>query len=301
MLINYFKRVIIIYNIYICTFLIGVIMDIKHLMAHKSMGNYDLKCKLIEKTPSIGDFKTAFTLAEVLITLGIIGIVAAMTMPTLINKTQDKVLETQRKKAENSLANGYKSILAMNEVFKIDETTMFSPDCINNIPDCFSKENKKAFKIIRDSSTAQGKDGIIATLPKEYGKSEMKWEDLFYIFQTTDGYTYGINLDKNEFENKNYTVNIYADVNSSKNPNTYGSDLVTYMLTQNGRISDSTNYGGEDPIKGCSVDNLDACKTEEACDALYFQISSDSGNGGPCPFVYWSWSGVCSRNDLYCN
>ena len=30
----------------------------------------------------------AFTLAEVLITLGIIGVVAAMTMPTLMNSTQ---------------------------------------------------------------------------------------------------------------------------------------------------------------------------------------------------------------------
>ena len=31
--------------------------------------------------------KAGFTLAEVLITLGIIGIVAAMTLPALINKT----------------------------------------------------------------------------------------------------------------------------------------------------------------------------------------------------------------------
>ena len=30
----------------------------------------------------------AFTLAEVLITLGIIGVVAAMTMPSLMNSTQ---------------------------------------------------------------------------------------------------------------------------------------------------------------------------------------------------------------------
>ncbi len=43
--------------------------------------------------------KCAFTLAEVLITLGIIGIVAAMTMPSLINKTQNKQLETAFKKA----------------------------------------------------------------------------------------------------------------------------------------------------------------------------------------------------------
>ena len=36
----------------------------------------------------------AFTLAEVLITLGIIGIVAALTIPALITKYQDKVTIT---------------------------------------------------------------------------------------------------------------------------------------------------------------------------------------------------------------
>ena len=42
--------------------------------------------------------KAAFTLAEVLITLGIIGIVAAMTLPTLIQKNNNKVVVTRLKK-----------------------------------------------------------------------------------------------------------------------------------------------------------------------------------------------------------
>ncbi len=42
--------------------------------------------------------KAAFTLAEVLITLGIIGIVAAMTMPALIQKNNNKVVEARLKK-----------------------------------------------------------------------------------------------------------------------------------------------------------------------------------------------------------
>ena len=39
--------------------------------------------------------KTAFTLAEVLITLGIIGVVAALTLPTLIQNHANKVVETR--------------------------------------------------------------------------------------------------------------------------------------------------------------------------------------------------------------
>ena len=47
----------------------------------------------------------AFTLAEVLITLGIIGIVAAMTIPTLINNFQAKQYETKLKQAYTLTTN----------------------------------------------------------------------------------------------------------------------------------------------------------------------------------------------------
>ena len=47
--------------------------------------------------------KAAFTMAEVLITLGIIGIVAAMTLPTIINRIQEKVLEARFRKVYNIL------------------------------------------------------------------------------------------------------------------------------------------------------------------------------------------------------
>ena len=42
--------------------------------------------------------RKAFTMTEVLITLGIIGVVAAMTLPPLINNNRNKTLETALKK-----------------------------------------------------------------------------------------------------------------------------------------------------------------------------------------------------------
>ncbi len=47
--------------------------------------------------------KNAFTLAEVLITLGIIGVVAAMTIPTLISNTNGAQFKTAYKKALSTL------------------------------------------------------------------------------------------------------------------------------------------------------------------------------------------------------
>ena len=69
--------------------------------------------------------KVAFTLAEVLITLGIIGIVAAMTLPTIISNYRVKVLENQFKKADSIIqqaiqktANeyGYSSFIEISQV-----------------------------------------------------------------------------------------------------------------------------------------------------------------------------------------
>lgn len=46
----------------------------------------------------------AFTLAEVLVTLGIIGVIAALTLPQLIKDYQGKVLHTQLLKAYSVLS-----------------------------------------------------------------------------------------------------------------------------------------------------------------------------------------------------
>lgn len=49
-------------------------------------------------TSSKRKVQVGFTLAEVLITLGIIGVVAAMTIPTLMTNYQKKSTATQLKK-----------------------------------------------------------------------------------------------------------------------------------------------------------------------------------------------------------
>ncbi len=52
--------------------------------------------------------KSGFTLAEVLITLTIIGIIAALTIPTLMTKYNDHVTATKVKKSYSILANAIK-------------------------------------------------------------------------------------------------------------------------------------------------------------------------------------------------
>ncbi len=49
--------------------------------------------------------KNGFSLAEVLITLGIIGVVAAITIPSLISNARKSAIESQLKKSYASITN----------------------------------------------------------------------------------------------------------------------------------------------------------------------------------------------------
>ena len=64
-----------------------------------------------------------FTLAEVLITLGIIGVVAAMTMPTLMNSTQGAQYKAAYKKALSALSQAVTLNVALDEWNFADATT----------------------------------------------------------------------------------------------------------------------------------------------------------------------------------
>ena len=70
----------------------------------------DERCRLMR-----GAVRYGFTLAEVLITLGVIGIVAAMTIPTLIANNQSQKFRSQFKKTLSTLNQAVKMNVAQYE------------------------------------------------------------------------------------------------------------------------------------------------------------------------------------------
>ena len=58
--------------------------------------------------------KQAFTLAEVLITLGIIGVVSAITMPVIIQKHREQVIVTKAKKVYNQFSQAFQATVEEN-------------------------------------------------------------------------------------------------------------------------------------------------------------------------------------------
>ena len=77
-----------------------------------------------------GSWSKGFTLAEVLITLGIIGVVAALTIPTLIQKYTNKVVETR-------LVQFYSSINQAVKLSEIDngDKKLWYKDVSGGVPD----------------------------------------------------------------------------------------------------------------------------------------------------------------------
>ena len=75
--------------------------------------------------------KKAFTLAEVLITLGIIGVVAAMTMPTLMNATQGAQYRTAYKKALSVLSQAVVLNIALDD-YDLSQATGEQTDGTSN-------------------------------------------------------------------------------------------------------------------------------------------------------------------------
>ena len=210
----------------------------------------------------------AFTLAEVLITIGVIGIVAAIAIPSLINHYNDKVLETKYKKAKNIIINGYKLMMAKDQLFDISQLEFMS-DFENKA----AEAHKEVFKILSDTN-----GGLDAeTLPKDYAienmdiPSEFNWEDVSYAFQTTDGMLYGI--EQGEELNNLY---IYADVNGASSPNTVGKDLYKFSISGNGLLADVSGELKE--VEACTYENPGGCKTEAECRDM-----SDAHNVGVYP------------------
>ena len=94
--------------------------------------------------------KVAFTLAEVLVTLGIIGVVAALTLPTVINKVQSMILKNQFKKAYSSLLN------AINLVQKDEPVACWYWDKKSYASAVCTKRNEYGTCIAWDNKLADG-------------------------------------------------------------------------------------------------------------------------------------------------
>lgn len=164
---------------------------------------------------------SGFTLAEVLITLGIIGVVAALTLPTLIANHKKQVLVNQLKKVVNTLENGIRMAVAQDEVSSFKETKAYSR--FSDFYDCYSDCSGIVEDIVKYFNL---KYVSIDTSDKDYDSdyknidgSNVSWS-FKYPVVTPDGSIIYL-----------YHDGIRVDVNGNKGPNKIGRDTFIFDIS----------------------------------------------------------------------
>lgn len=168
---------------------------------------------------------SAFTLAEVLITLGIIAVVAALTLPAVLADKRAKELETGFKKQLAVIQN----VLIRMEMEKGEPYTR-NPSTDTRT---FKKDFVKYFEIVKDFNFDDclkiNNKYVYRDLTNKYNSFTMYFDDGQFI--TSDGAMFMLNDAVNE------PLLISFDVNGPyKKPNRYGADLFTFQIMDNGKL-----------------------------------------------------------------
>jgi len=213
--------------------------------------------------------KKAFTLAEVLITLGIIGVVAALTLPSLIANQKKQALRAGLKK-------NYSVISQALEKMQQDLGEMIAPDTYSG--KTFKPLYQKYFNVAKDC-------GWINCIPNT------NCDYKAYINNTKTGCTF---FDDGQFilqdgsliaiENPTadagwgFRVWISVDVNGyQKPPNTWGQDMFTFEIMPDGRLlpmgAEGTYYSETDYCSTTSTDKYNgiACTNRALYDESFWK------------------------------
>ncbi len=182
-----------------------------------------------------GSDSLAFTLAEVLITLAIIGIVAALTIPTVVTNYQKTQTATRLKKAYAVISNATNLAIAQKGSAEgwTDSTTTNGI----GVDDIFSSY----FKILKDCGIKTGaecfaKNKCYTNLARQcvWGIVD-NWPSI-YKYILADGTSLGIRWKKDE--NGSILIAYYIDVDGpNKGPSIMGRDLFHFLYdTQHARV-----------------------------------------------------------------
>ena len=168
-------------------------------------------------------FQTAFTLAEVLITLGIIGIVAAMTLPTLIGKYQKIQTINQLKKVYSMLSQAI-------ELSELENGNLTYWNYNQSTAEFFNQYIKPQLKTINMTSFGKIPDKIQYTRPN--GTIENNFtplESTALIVSTVDGTTFYL-TGGSRFSRTYKTI--CFDLNGYKKPNKFGKDFFVISISK---------------------------------------------------------------------
>lgn len=192
-----------------------------------------------------------FTLAEVLITLGVIGIVAAMTLPALVHNYQEQEYVTRLKKSVSALEQA--KIRAM-EQNAIEFNWMIGGGIYEQAQhEKFANYFKPYFKVLKDCATPSNHNTLCFGNYDNY--------KIYCVDRKTHSTQYGQNTWRGFVTNDGVSYFFYVarsmviiDVNTPyKAPNSLGHDVFVFHFDKKGKLI--AGWGTE------NVNTLEECKT----------------------------------------
>ena len=183
----------------------------------------------------------AFTLAGVLITLGIIGVVAVITLPAVINNSRNKQLEAGLKRAYSVTSQALDMYQAeTGERYTLENAEKYTLKPIlmkylKTVEDCgfgANKVNESCIPNTGNSNYDPDNNKARASYKTYNGKKEINinfFDDGQFVMN--DG---SLVLLENEITTRAY---ISIDVNGyNKNPNRLGHDLFMFQIDDKGKL-----------------------------------------------------------------
>ena len=172
-----------------------------------------------------------FTLAEVLVTLGIIGVVSAMTVPSLMQNYQRQSYLTQLHKVYNELMQATERYMTDNNAVNMKEAGLSSDAALDN----FIKSN---FKIVQDCGAKStpcfapnSQYRKINTSPGTVGTGQKSFVTL------ASGASFGYGYLNGAVYGEKVAI-IDMDINGPKGPNIAGRDVFILGVFNNGMIEE---------------------------------------------------------------
>lgn len=208
--------------------------------------------------------KAAFTLAEVLITLGIIGVVAALTLPSLVANYKKSQYVNGLKAGYSILNNGFRQMMAEEGVDDIEDTELFAVvKAVGSDTDTVASEQAAAkviSKYFQKARLISRADLITKSSCKDLvGKGPRMWNlgdktqcsgNYNMQYALPNGMTMSIFLNDTCSKSSLSEAEIAAaggkmtkncgmidlDLNGERNPNQWGRDGYRFQLIQNGSV-----------------------------------------------------------------
>ncbi len=172
--------------------------------------------------------KNAFTLAEILITMGIIGVVSAMTVPALNQSWQRDAYTTQLRKVYSEVAQAAVRCKTDKNVQSLAEARITS----NNIKKEFIH---KYFVVLKDCPLTTG---CFANSYKTVGGTTVATNTTSFdtcssvVIASGAALCYTFHGDR---------IRIIVDVNGTKDPNIFGRDVFAMEVLPDGKVQDPDN------------------------------------------------------------